>query len=168
MGWQKQKVIVNKPHAFENMDLIESRVISLIAIIGSKGVINMKGRLYLCLLVAVVFILAAGCASTQQGSDVNAKYNDGYTDLIFAAMLGQTATVKSLLARGADVNAKTNLGGTALFFAAAGGHTATVKALLEHGADVNAKTNGGATPLKAAKMGEHAKIIRLLKEAGAE
>ena len=115
----------------------------------------MKGRLNLCLLVAVVFILAAGCASTQM-------------QLWEASAKGHTDTVKALLEQGADVNAKDNDGFTALMFAARDGQTDTVPALLAKGADVNAKDNDGRTALMRAKKKGHKEIVQLLKKAGAK
>jgi hypothetical protein len=175
MKCSKNGVIANKPHALKNMDLIENRVISFIAIIGSKGVINVKGRLNLYLLVAVVFILVAGCASTQMPSlqkqclDPNYELSGiGRTALMAAARSGQTDTVKTLLEQGADVKAKDNDGLTALMDAATAGQTDTVKTLLEQGADVNAKDIYGMTALMFAKGMGHAEIIQMLKKAGAK
>ena len=81
----------------------------------------MKCRLNLCLLVAVVFILATGYAVAQ-------------TPLMEAALRGDTEKVKALLAQGADVNAKTRFGGTALMYAARNGHKEIVRILWEAGA----------------------------------
>jgi ankyrin repeat protein len=88
---------------------------------GSKGGINMTCRLYLCLLVAGVFILAAGRA---------AKANP----LIEAASMGDTEKVQTLLAQGADVNAKDSRGCTALMWAKREGHKEIVRILKEAGA----------------------------------
>ena len=59
-------------------------------------------------------------------------------DLIEAAKKGDTAAVKTLLAKGADVNAKDEKGWPALLVAVEAGHTATVQALLDAGVDLNA------------------------------
>lgn len=115
----------------------------------------MKCGIKRCLLVAVVFILAAGCGTTP-------------SSLTRAAWKGDTATVQALLAKGADVNAKTDKGATALVWAATTGHNDTVQALLAHGADVNAKNNTGMTALMMAKKRGHKEIVRMLKEAGAK
>jgi len=77
--------------------------------IRNKGVIDMKCRLYLCLLVAGVFILAVGRPATA-------------SSLIEAASMGDTEKVQLLLAQGADVNARDNDGSTALMAAVAYGH----------------------------------------------
>ena len=96
----------------------------------------------------------------------------GYTadldsDLIYAVLQGDTATVNALLAKGSDVNAKNRNGDTVLILAAKYGHTDVVKALLAKGAEVNTKDENGETALACAKRCGHKKIARLLKEAGA-
>ena len=95
---------------------------------------NLKCRLNLCLLVAVVFILAAERPAIA-------------SSLVEAASKGDTDKVQALLAKGADVNAKAYNGYTALMSAAWGGHTDIVQALLAKGADVNAKQKNGSTAL---------------------
>ena len=99
-------------------------------------VIKMTCRLYLCLLVAGVVILAAGHPATA-------------SPLIEAASMGDTEKVQTLLAQGADVNAKDNDGFTALMMAAVYGHIDIVHALLTKAADVNATDNDGSTALIA-------------------
>ena len=116
----------------------------------------MKCRLNICLLVAVIFMLAAESPAIA-------------SLLIEAASQGDTEKVHALLALGADVNDKDKkLGGTALMYAANIGHTNTVHALLAEGADVNAKDNDGNTALMIAKKRGHKEIVRVLKEAGAK
>ena len=41
-------------------------------------------------------------------ADVNAKEPSGWSALMFASMLGETESVKMLIAAGADVHSKTN------------------------------------------------------------
>ncbi|MBI3104131.1 MAG: ankyrin repeat domain-containing protein [Candidatus Rokubacteria bacterium] len=91
-------------------------------------------------LVAVVALLLAGCASASK-------------PLAQAALNGDTATVQALLAQGARVNGRGPAGITPLMLAAQRGHTETVGALLEAKADVNASRGkpsstppGAATP----------------------
>jgi hypothetical protein len=130
-------------------------VVSSIAIRRNKGGINMKSRLYLCLLVASVCVLTAGHPAMA-------------SSLIETAARGDTEKVQALLAQGADVNTRDNTGGTVLLQTAWDGRTDAVRLLLEKGADVNAKDNRGGTALMAAKREGHEEIVRILKEAGAK
>ena len=70
----------------------------------------------------------------DQGADVNAGGELGWTALMYAAREGRNEIVQVLLAAGADANAKVlkgwDKGITALVVAAENGHTVTVKALL--------------------------------------
>ena len=81
----------------------------------------MTCRLYLCLLVAGVFVLAVGRPATA-------------SSLIEAASMGDMEKVQTLLAQGADVNAKNNKGNTTLMWAKREGHKEIVRILKEAGA----------------------------------
>ena len=114
----------------------------------------MACRLYLSSLVAGVFMLAVGSPATasplieaasmgdtqkvqtllEQGTDVNAKDDDGSTALMAAATYGHIEVVQNLLAQGADVNAKDNNGSTAIMMAKKEGHKEIVRILMEAGA----------------------------------
>lgn len=100
-------------------------------------------------------------------SEIEDKTGD-HTELMRAALEGDTATVRSLLAGGADVNAKDNKGRTALMFAVTNMHADTAKELLEHGADVNATANDGATALMLAASSGDTKSVRALLDKGAD
>ena len=67
-------------------------------------------------------------ALLDQGADINAKSEEGWTALIWAAQQGHTDTVQTLLAHGADVNAKDDHGWTTLMRAAVWGHSDVVTA----------------------------------------
>ena len=56
------------------------------------------------------------------GADVNAKYDDGSTALMWAASHRHADIAKMLLDAGADVNAKDYAGETALMYVSAGEH----------------------------------------------
>jgi ankyrin repeat protein len=90
------------------------------------------------------------------------------TDLVEAAMRGDSDTVRSLLEDGADVNATYGDGSTALHWAAGNGDLELTRMLLDAGARVDATTRiGSITSLfMAAKSGE-ADVIKTLIEAGA-
>ena len=115
--------------------------------------VKMKYRFYQFSLIVAGFVIVVGCATIddliiaaigghtdrvkallEQGVDVNAKDNDGYTALFFAALKGHTDTVKALLEQGADVNAKTNDGLTALLAAKTMGHEEIIRMLKKAGA----------------------------------
>ena len=98
------------------------------------------------------------------GVDVNAKDNDGWTALIYAACYGHTEIAKLLIADGADINARDNYGCTALIYAAINGYTEIARLLLSAGADVNIKDNDGNTALMKAKYNNHPEIVKLLEQ----
>jgi hypothetical protein len=88
------------------------------------------------------------------------------TELLFAALEGDTAEVKALVDAGADAKSKDNDGVTALMWAVVSQKVDTVRFLLDAGADVNARASGGETALKLAADQEE--ILALLKKAGAK
>jgi hypothetical protein len=67
----------------------------------------------------------------DNGADVNAKDNDGWTALMYAAFSGYTETAEVLIDNGADVNAKDNDGLTALMIAEGNDQTEIVNLLRE-------------------------------------
>jgi ankyrin repeat protein len=98
------------------------------------------------------------------GADVNAKDDDGWTPLFYAADEGHKEIAELFIAAGADVNAKTGRGFTPLYMAASGGHKEIVELLIAEGADVNAKSRLGQTPLDWADD----EIAYLLRKHGAK
>ena len=69
--------------------------------------------------------------------------------LFAAASRGQTALVRSLIARGEDVDWADGHGQTPLWAAAWNGHAEACEALCEAGADVNARTRSGLPPRRS-------------------
>jgi hypothetical protein len=107
----------------------------------------------------------------NEGADANAKNNDGWTPLMFAARYSSSPEiVKLLIEKGADVNARDNNGAPLLIYAVRQ-TPEIVKLLVDNGADVNVKSRGGFTPLNLAESDGNkwgAEIIRILKAAGAK
>ncbi len=95
----------------------------------------------------LAILLLAGCV-TSGGPvrDANAQT----TPLHEAALSGDAAGIRALLAGGADVDARDEAGATALHLAALSGDAAGIRALLAGGADVDARDDDGATALHAA------------------
>ena len=91
-----------------------------------------------------------------------------HTELMRAALEGDTNTVKALLAGGAQVNAKDHEGRTALMFAVTNMHPDAAKQLLEHSADANATAADGGTALMLAASSGDTESVRALLSNGAD
>ena len=86
-----------------------------------------------------------------------------------AAMKGDLASVRALIARGANVNAAQGDGMTALHWAAERGDSALTVTLLRAKANVRAKTRiGDYTPLHVAARTGSAPVVRALLKAGSD
>jgi uncharacterized protein len=85
-----------------------------------------------------------------------------------AAMRGDAAAVRALLAKGGDVNAPQGDGATALHWAVYRGDRELVGLLIRAGANVKAANREGATPLWLASINGTADVIAALLEAGAD
>jgi ankyrin repeat protein len=98
---------------------------------------------------------------------VNAKGEDGWTPLMYAALYGDVDAIKVLVDRGALVNARNDGGGTALMYAV--DDLEKTKLLLERGADPNLRSGEGRTALlvAVANAGSHP-VVKLLLEKGAD
>jgi ankyrin repeat protein len=85
--------------------------------------------------------------------------------LMIAALKGEAALVRKLIARDADVN---KTGWTPLHYAATSGHLEVMQILLDEHAYIDAESPNKSTPLMmAAKYGTPA-AVKLLLEAGAD
>jgi ankyrin repeat protein/ABC-type dipeptide/oligopeptide/nickel transport system ATPase component len=103
------------------------------------------------------------------GADVNwPQPGDRATSLHMAALTGNTAIVKQLIAAGAKPDSAMKEGETPLHLAAQEGKEDTVRELLIAGASVDSCTADGTTPLHSAALGTYAGTVRVLVEAGAQ
>jgi ankyrin repeat protein len=117
-------------------------------------------------LAAFVVPSTLGAAPADRPRSVAAKgSNDlldmwyGRTPLMRAALKGDAATVKALLAQGADINARDKNGMTALMWAA----PEVAPLLLANGADTRAVDHFGRSSLSyAAFLGDEARVTALL------
>lgn len=98
---------------------------------------------------------------------VNAKGQDGWTPLMYAALYGSAESVSLLLDRGAVVNEKNDAGGAALMYAV--DDLAKARVLLERGADPNLRSGEGRTALLIAVANTDAyPVLKLLLDKGAD
>jgi ankyrin repeat protein len=104
----------------------------------------------------------------DNGADVNASSNYGYTPLLFASANGHEAVARLLIENGADVNTRDITRCTPLFNASRNGHEAVVMLLIDNDADVNVYDNIGYTPLMYASIHGHTAVVRLLIDNGAD
>ena len=96
----------------------------------------------------------------------NRKGPGGSTPLMYAALYGDSDSVRRLLAAGADPNARNEAGATALMWAVY--DLEKTRLLVEHGAGVNARSDNGRTPLMiAASRFGSTPILQLLLDHGA-
>lgn len=105
---------------------------------------------------------------SQEHEITNAKDDLGNTELMYAALNGQTEQVATLIANGADVNAQNLEGRTALMFAVINLQADTVEALLRFGAKVNIQAHCGCTPLTLAAGSGDIGITTKLLDHGAD
>lgn len=105
-------------------------------------------------LVSVVFV------ASVQGA--------GPSDVADAAMRGDTAAVRALIAQKADVNAPQGDGATALHWAVFRSDGELVNILLRAGANPKVTSRTGSTPLWLASINGDAAVLEVLIEAGAD
>ncbi len=84
------------------------------------------------------------------GEYLDVRDDNGETPTHFAALNGDTKTLKVLKEAGADMKAKDNEGRAPAHAAAVNGHTEALKCLRELGADMEDKDNFGITPAHGA------------------
>ncbi|KFY37326.1 hypothetical protein V494_04800 [Pseudogymnoascus sp. VKM F-4513 (FW-928)] len=115
-------------------------------------------------LAAYYGLEAALTALFKIGYNADSKDSFGRGPLSWAAMNGQEAVMKLLLATaGVDANARNSYGETPLFLAVGAGNEAMVKLLLATaGVDANAGSSYGWTPLFLAVGAENEAVVKLL------
>ncbi len=138
--------------------------------------------------VAQVLVLSCGAASNADFFDAvrageadkvkgllqadpklaEARTEDGSTALHLAALEGQAAVVRLLLAGGAQVNARGLREETPLHMAMYDGHREVAELLLSNQADVNAQNTAGETPLHLAARNGYRDLVELLPSHSAD
>ncbi|HET9271276.1 MAG TPA: ankyrin repeat domain-containing protein [Vicinamibacterales bacterium] len=90
------------------------------------------------------------------------------SEIADAAMRGDVAAVRALLAKKVNVNAPQNDGSTALHWAVQRGNSELINLLVRAGANVKAATREGVTPLWLASLNGDPRTLGALLEAGAD
>lgn len=104
----------------------------------------------------------------RRGTNVNAKDEDQYTALHWAAQNGDEAITRLLLDRGAAINETDSQGRTPAHVACQHGQENVVRVLLSRGADVQIRGKDNWTALHLAAWQGHLGIVKLLvKQAAA-
>lgn len=105
----------------------------------------------------------------RRSTNVNARDEDQYTALHWAAQNGDEAMTRLLLDRGAAINETDGQGRTPAHVACQHGQENVIRVLLSRSADVQIKGKNNWTPLHFAAWQGHLGIVKLLvKQAGAE
>lgn len=106
---------------------------------------------------------------SRKTTNVNAKDEDQYTPLHFAAQNGDEALTRLFLDRSASINETDAQGRTPTHIACHHGQENVVRVLLSRGADVHVKGKDDWTALHLAAWKGHLGIVKLLvKQAGAD
>lgn len=98
-------------------------------------------------------------------TDINWASLQAETPLMLAAIKGDTALARKLIARGAYVNMP---GWTPLHYAASGGHADIIQMLLDESAYIDAESPNKTTPLMMAAQYGSPEAVKLLLDSGAD
>jgi ankyrin repeat protein len=123
------------------------------------------------LISFIVVSLSVACLGAMLLLRVNTRSpHQPTTPFSHAAVQGDAAQIRKLIAQGADVNARDKDGLTPLMRAAREGRTEIARALVEAGADMNVRdcASAGWTPLMHAIHKNQNDLARLLIERGAD
>jgi ankyrin repeat protein len=123
---------------------------------------------------ALHYAVMSGCVKTtmtlledDNGIEIDAKSQNGYTPLYAAAHNGRLTIVQMLLKHGADINNRDEDGNSALITAADTGHVDVVCWLMQNIKHINTKPNiANDTPLNVAARDGSIETVRCLLENG--
>ena len=104
----------------------------------------------------------------EQGADVSAQDEDGWSPLHWVSRNGHVDLAWMLLEHGADVSVQGRSGGTPLHLALDNGHVDLAWMLVRHGTSVSAKDKDGWTPLHLALDNGQVDLAWILVEHGAD
>lgn len=104
----------------------------------------------------------------NEGADVNARYDNGWTPLLVVSQFGYTEVARLLIEYGANIEAKNKYGVTPLHLASTYGYLELVQLLLDKGADIEARDMRDVTSLMAASFIGRVDTVRLLLDKGAD
>lgn len=125
-----------------------------------------QGQLGLVLAMQEGSLKTADVLLLHPAIQIDALNQAGESALMMAALKGEMAGVRTLLARGAKVNQP---GWSALHYAASGTEgSAAVRLLLEKGAEVDAASPNGSTALMMAAQYGSEDSVKLLLAGGAD
>jgi ankyrin repeat protein len=127
--------------------------------------VNPKGQPALLLALRVPAPAVAQLLIAHPDTKVEVRTDKDESPLMLAAIKGQLALCRQLIARDADVNKP---GWAPLHYAATSGNVAVIQLLLEHYAYIDAESPNGSTPLMMAAMYGSSDAVKSLLDAGAD
>ncbi|EPE33339.1 Ankyrin repeat-containing protein [Glarea lozoyensis ATCC 20868] len=104
---------------------------------------------------------------TLGGADLESKDESGRTPIIWAALEGETTTVKLLSRLNANIESQDEDLRTSLSWAASEGNIAVVDVLLENTAEIESRDKSGRTPLSWAAAKSQEYVVKRLLDAKA-
>ena len=128
---------------------IKRRLMSF-ALFEKTARISVSYSLFKCVLNYIQINRKACQVLTRLGADVNARDNDRWTPLMWAARVGCDKTSQELLNKQASLDHVNNSGNTPLHIASSYGNVKVVELLLNSGANVCIQNNLGQTCLDVA------------------
>lgn len=136
---------------------------------GGKAKHIYSGQIKMDLLAAVLFGDKENIKSLlEKRPDLNMRYKNGSTVLIYAVNKGDLETVEVLLDKNAGPNLKNDYEVTALMVAASKGYVDIVKFLIQESVDVNLKNGLGSTALMYAVVAGQLEIVNILLSSGSD